>query len=108
MRKLSAWLLALGAVIVCLSCWAMVHITETSLHDQRIPGPAITNLVTSAGGWILAVPVPWLIWAAKMNLSRVVKSDEFLLFSSSLLLALAVLACASGIAVLLPLIPFKA
>jgi hypothetical protein len=79
---------------------------ETNM--RYAPLPWFTRLVIFPHGWILACPVPWLIYSSAMTFRREISTSSALIFAGTLFLAASILVCAIVIALVLPYIPHRA
>ncbi len=86
----------------------MSGLTLHSLADTNRELPAVTALVIRPNGWILACPLPWLIYSVVLTIRRELTPAAVLLFAGTLFLAAAVLVCAVVIASVVPFITLKA
>jgi hypothetical protein len=106
--KVFPWLLTLAFAAVCFACWAMSGLVLRSLeatHHEMLP--AVTILVIHPNGWILACPLPWLIYSLVLTIRRETTPAAVFIFAGTLFLAAAVLLCAIVIACFVPLLTFK-
>ena len=107
--KVFPWLLTLAFAVVCLACWAMSGLALRSLKDtHRELLPAVTDLVIRPNGWILACPLPWLIYSLVLATRREVTPSAVFIFAGSLFLAAAVLVCLVVIASVIPFLSLHA
>ena len=107
--KAFPWLLSAAFAVVCFACWVMSSLALRSLEDtHRVFLPAVTVLVIRPNGWILACPLPWLIYSLVLTMRREVTASAVLLFAGTLFLAAAVMVCAVVIASVIPFITLKA
>src|SRR5262245_55425108 len=107
--KVFPWLLTLAFAVVCFACWALSGLALRSLSDtHRELLPAVTSLVIRPNGWILACPIPWLVYSLVLTLRREPTPSAVFLFAGTLFLAAAVLVCAVVIASVIPFITLHA
>jgi len=106
--KAFIWLLTFAFVAVCITCWAMSRLVLHSLADTNMALPAVTALVIHPNGWILACPLPWLIYSLVLTLRREVTASAALVFAGTLLLGAAILVCMVVVASVIPFITLKA
>jgi hypothetical protein len=105
--KVSLWLSTIALILVCLTGWAMAELVGRSMRDT-MPGvdlPYFTQLVAFPHGWLLVVPVPWIVYAAALTLRRELTPAAVFVFTGTLILSAVVLVCALVIALTLPYIP---
>ena len=105
--KVFLWLSTLALLLVCVTCWVMSELVEHSMRDTMaaLPIPYFTRLVIFPHGWLLVVPVPWVVYAGVLTLRRELTPAAAFLFTGTLILCAAVLVCALVIALTLPYIP---
>jgi hypothetical protein len=106
--KAFPWLLTVAFAVVCFTGWAMSGLAMHSLADtHRDLLPAVTVLVLRPNGWILACPLPWLIYALVLTVRREITAASVLVFAGTLFLAAAILVCVVVVASVIPFITLK-
>ena len=105
--KVFPYLLTLAFAIVCLTCWVLSELVLRSLADTHRDYllSAFTAFVIRPNWWILACPVPWLIYSVVLTMRRELNPAAVFVFAGTLFLAAAVLVCAVVFASVLPFIP---
>jgi TRAP-type C4-dicarboxylate transport system permease small subunit len=105
--KTFPWLLTLALIAVCLTGWAMSEWVERSMRDTMaaLPVPYVTRLVILPHTWLLAVPLPWVVYAGLLTFRRELTAGAALLFAGTLFLVATLLVCALAIALTIPYIP---
>jgi hypothetical protein len=105
--KIFPWLLTLAFIVVCLSCWAMSELVMHSIRDMKRLDyiPWFTGTFIRSHSWILACPVPWLVYSTVLSFRREVTPSALFVFAGTLFLAAAVVTCVVVIAAVLPYIP---
>lgn len=107
--KAFPWLLTVAFTIVCFTCWAMSGLAMHSVADMHHEMlPAVTIFVLRPNGWILACPLPWLIYALVLTMRREITAATVLVFAGTLFLAAAILICVVLVASVIPFITLKA
>ena len=103
--KIFTWLTTAALVVVCFAGWLMSEVVSHSLADVQAPLPYLTRLVIAPHGWLLAVPLPWVLYALFATVKREVTPSASLTFAGTALLGLALLVSVLAIALSLPYIP---
>ena len=103
--KAVPWLLTVAMGILCFSCWALSELAMRSLRDVGYPLPNITRFVLHPHGWLLLVPVPWVVYSAVLTFRRDFSVGMALIFAGTVALAMTAVLCVVTIAALLPFIP---
>ena len=104
--KAFVWLLTLALILVCLAGWTLAGLVERSMRDVGMVAPYFTNLVILPHGWLLLVPLPWIVYAAVLTFRRgELTAAAAFLFAGTVSLCATSLVCALGIAIALPYIP---
>jgi hypothetical protein len=105
--KVFLWLLTLSLIAICLTCWAMSELVEQSMRDLNamLLVPYFTRLVILPHTWLLAVPLPWVVYAGILTFQRELTPKAVLLFAGTLILVATLLVCALAIALTIPFIP---
>jgi len=101
------WLLTSAMGILCLSCWAMAELAMRSLRDMGSPLPNFTSLVLRPHGWLLFLPIPWIICSAVLSFRRELSVQAVFIFAGTIGFAMTSVVCAVVVAGLLPFIPLK-
>jgi hypothetical protein len=102
------WLLTLALVIECSAVGLLARFIMRSLADTHTEPPMFTNWFFGHPALWLLVPVPWLISAVRLSRRPATGADAVLLFAGTLVVAAASVAAVMLIAVILPLLTFKA
>ena len=106
--KAFPWLLTAAFAVVCITSWAMSGLAMHSLAgDHRELLPAVTVFALRPNGWILACPLPWLIYALVLTMRREITAAAVLVFAGTLFLATAILVCVVVVASVIPIISLK-
>jgi hypothetical protein len=110
--KVFLWLLTLAFILVCLTGWMMSEVIEHSMRDMPLAAgfkvPAFTRLIILPHGWLLFVPLPWVIYAGVLSFRHEVTPEAALLFAGTLVLVAVLLVCVLVIALTLPHLPIHA
>jgi hypothetical protein len=89
--KTFVWLLALAAVVVCISCWWLSSLSLLAFSNvTKTPPPHITFILLHPNTWVLFFPVPWIIYSVVLSLRKELAASSVFLFTGTLLLGLAI------------------
>lgn len=103
--KVFLWLLTFALILVSLTGWVLSGLVEGSMQDMQLIVPYFTRLVILPHGWLLAAPLPWVLYAGVLTFRRELTPSAVLLFAGTLCLFAALLVCALTLALSLPYIP---
>ncbi|HEY3854307.1 MAG TPA: hypothetical protein VGO67_07955 [Verrucomicrobiae bacterium] len=102
--KLFVWLLVLAFAVLSACCWMISYVIMLVLADiiPNVMLPGFTELLLRHNGWILLVPLPWVVYAIVLSGSQDLSPGSVFLFSGTVVLTLAVLICLVSLACALP------
>jgi hypothetical protein len=109
--KIFLWLVIVALAAICFTCWAMSGLIMKSLADtgrELHELPAITVFLFHPNGWILFLPVPWIIYSAVLTFRRELSPSAVFIFSGTAILGAALLLCAFFIAAVVPFLRMRA
>ena len=101
------WLLTISMAILCLGCWAMAEVAESWFRGVSIQLPGLTRLVLEPDGWLLFVPIPWVIYSVVLSVRKELTVRAVFIFAGTVVLVMTLVFFAVVVAGLLPLIPLK-
>jgi hypothetical protein len=71
------------------------------------PLPGFTHLVLEPDGWLLFLPIPWVIYSVVLSIRRELSARAAFIFAGTIVFAMTSMFCAVALAGLLPLLPLK-
>ena len=104
--KLFPWLLVIGFAMLCLTGWVTTELVWRSLGPGRHL-PYFTRLILTPHGWLLFVPIPWIVYSAALSFRRKITAASLFLFAGTLILAAVIVTCLVVLALTLPLLPMR-
>jgi hypothetical protein len=105
--KIFLWLVTVALILTCLTGWVMSEFVARSMKEtmKAVPCLYFTGLVIFPHGWLLMVPVPWVVYAGVLTVRRELTPAAVFLFTGVLIFCATLLVCALVIALTLPYIP---
>jgi hypothetical protein len=96
------WLLTISMGILCLGCWAMAEVAESWFRVRMGPLPGLTHLVLQPDGWLLCMPIPWVIYSVVLSVRKELSVRAVFIFVGTIIFAMTLMFCAVTVAGLLP------
>ena len=92
--KTFIWLSTTAFGLVCFSCWIMTKWSLFWLANSDHPATAHQIAIEHYYGWILALPIPWMICLAILSFRRrEIDVSALFTFAGTLILAVAIVVC---------------
>lgn len=105
--KVFLWLLTTAGTLVCLTGWLIAELFVRSMRETGagVPIPEISRMVLFPHGWMIAAPVPWIVYASVLSLRRKLRHWELLVFAGGIVLFTTAFVCVEIVALVLVYLP---
>ena len=101
------WLLTFSMGVLCLGCWAMAEVAESWFRGVHVALPRFTLLVLDPHGWLLFMPIPWVIYSVVLSVPKELSARAPFIFAGTVVLFMTLVFFSVVVAGLLPLITLK-